>query len=329
MKTKASFTAPLFVLVLYVLLIASIFFEERLLKAGGNLFLTVIILQILIFLLPAIIFCRLKGIGYAAKLNLRLFSPGKLGAVIVATLVLICGSILIRFAQIHLLGITDFSFSLFSSYRDATSSDFLYTTMAFAVMPALAEELVFRAILLTEYNKDGIGAITATLVNSILAAMMCFRLEQLPVLFFASLIYCLITFVTGSSIAAFLSHLIFNIYGIFGEPYLLNALSDPTNRVLSLFLFALLFFILLIILLGECEHILRRMGQTGVPTPSYRLKKTEDGKTPDLSATEAAEDGASSPTALSEAVQRNIDVFFSPTFLLCLLVFAVMVFGFI
>ena len=39
--------------------------------------------------------------------------------------------------------------------------------------------------------------------------------------------------------------------------------------------------------------ILRRAGQNGTPTPSYRLKKTADGQTPDIAATEAAEDNAS------------------------------------
>ena len=65
MKTKASFSAPLFALILYALLFASGFAKDRLIGAGGNVFLSVIILQILIFIIPSIIFCLMKGAQYS------------------------------------------------------------------------------------------------------------------------------------------------------------------------------------------------------------------------------------------------------------------------
>ncbi len=329
MKFKASLVAPFFVLVLYGLFFASSFAEDRLVAAGGNLYLSVIILQILLFLLPAILFCRLKGVGYAVKLNVRLFSPGKLGCVLMSALVLICGSVLIRFAQIYLFDMRDFHFSLYDSYLQAgDSQDFLFVVTAFAVVPALTEEFVFRSILLTEYNYGGYGAVTATLITSLMAAMLYGSLELLPIRLMASILFCAVTYVTGSSIAAFLSHIIFNIYGILGEPYILKALVDPSNKIISIFTFALLFLVLTIILLGEFEHIFRRMGQSGSQTPSYRLKKDKDGKTPDVAATEAAE--AHIPTStFSESWRLIIEAVFSPTFLLCILAFAVTVFGFV
>ncbi len=327
MKAKASFSAPLFVLILYAMLFASHFAEGRLIQTGGNLYLSVIILQILIFLLPAIIFCRLKGVGYAVKLNVKLFAPGKFGCVLMSALVLICGSVLIRFAQIYLFEGRDFSFSLYDSYLDRSSQDFLVTATAFAVVPALTEEFVFRSILLTEYNEEGYGAVTTTVVTSLLSAMLCFDLHTLPIRFFAAVMFCVVTYVTGSSLASLLSHILFNIYGIFGEKYVLNAIADPSNKIVSIFTFTLLFLILTVIFLGETEHILRRMGQTGTPTPSYRLKKTADGKTPDLTATEAREEGAGA-ASVSESTRLGIEAFFSPTFLLCILAFAIAVFGF-
>ena len=329
MKFKASFVAPLFVLILYGLFFASGFAEERLIAAGGNLYLSVIILQILLFLVPAILFCRLKGVGYAVKLNVRLFSPGKLGCVLVSALTLICGSVLIRFAQIYLFGMREFHFSLFDSYlQTGDTGEFLFVVTAFAVVPALTEEFVFRSLLLTEYNFGGYGAVTTTLIISLLSSMLYSSLELLPTRFFASLVFCMVAYVTGSSIAAFLSHIIFNVYGILGEPYILKVLVDPSNKIISIFTFALLFLVLSVIFLGELEHILRRMGQSGAPTPTYRLKKDKDGKTPDVAATEAAEENT--PTAsLSETTRLAIEAFFSPTFLLCILAFAVRIFGFI
>lgn len=330
MKLKASFTAPLFVLILYALIFASDFIKDRLIEAGGNIYLSVIILQILIFLLPAIVFCRLKGVGYAVRLNIRLFSPGKLGCAIVAGLAMILGSVLIRLGQIYLGGQTSFTFSMFDAYLldSGSQPEFLFTAMAFAVMPALTEELVFRSILLTEYNEGGYSAVSATVITSLLCSMMYFSPELLPIRLLASIIFCMVTYATGSSLAALLSHLIFNIYGIFGEHYLMKALIDPSNKIIGIFTFAMLFLVFLIILFGELEHTARQAGRSGTPTPSYRLKKTEDGKTPDISATEAAEEHRSHHV-VSEQTRLAIEAYFSPTFLLCLLVFVISIFGFI
>lgn len=329
MKAKASFLAPLFALILYVLTFASGYLKNRLIEQGGNIYLSIIILQILIFFIPAILFCRMKGVGYAAKLNVRLFAPGKLGCAIVGGIVLILGSILLRFIQIYLFGMSDFHFSLFETYISGeTTADFLFTATTFAVVPALTEELVFRSILLTEYNEGGYTAVTATVITSLLCGMMYLSPELLPIRFFASVVFCLITYATGSSLASLVCHLIFNIYGVFGEHYILKALTDPSNKIISIFTFTMLFLIVTIIFFSELEHILRQTGRQGTPSPSYRLKKAKDGKTPDIAATEAAENNTTR-TALSEKAKQMIDAYFSPTFLLCILFFVVSIFGFI
>ncbi|OLA54744.1 MAG: hypothetical protein BHW37_06465 [Firmicutes bacterium CAG:272_52_7] len=98
--------------------------------------------------------------------------------------------------------------------------------------------------------------------------------------FFCGIICCLVTYVTGSSLTAFIVHMLFGFYGIFAEKYVTRAIINPSNRVISLFTFSLLFLVLAFIMLSEFEHILRKNGKSGVPTPSYRLKKADDGETP-------------------------------------------------
>ncbi len=326
-KAKTSFVLPLFVMIVYGLLIASRFLRDRLIEAGGNLYLSVIILQILVFLLPAIVFCRLKGVGYSVRLNVKLFSPIKFGAILITAAVMILGSILIRYLQIYVGHMTAFRFSLMSGYMGADpGSEFLYNAMAFAVVPALAEEFIFRGILLTEYNEAGYRASVAVVISALLSSMMYFSLELLPIRFLSAFFLCLLTYATGSSLAAFLCHILFNIYGVFGEQYVLRALSDPTNRIIGLFTFLILFLVMLTVFFSVYENTFRRMGQTGEPTPSYRLKKTDDGETPDVAATEADEEGTEQP-ALSETTRMGIEALFSPTFLLCILIFAVAIFG--
>ena len=327
MKFKESFTTPIFAIVIYLMMLSSSFLKDSLIESGGNGYLSVIILQLLIFFVPAVFFCRLKGVGYSSKLNIRLFSPTKAGSVVTAALVMIFGSILIRFAQIYLLDIVSFSYSPFESFvSEASDNSFLFKATAFAIMPALSEELIFRSIMLTEYNEGGYGAINATLITSFLSAFLFFSPEAFPVRFFCGIILSAVTYATGSSVSALISHLIFNIYVVFGEKYTVRAMTDPSNKIIGIFTFTMLFLILSVVMLGEFEHCFRRNGVSGVPSPSYLLKKSDDGTTPDVSATEAVENKMSKK-ALSDRSKTMIEVFFSPTFLLCLMIYLIAMFG--
>ena len=189
MKMKPSFSAPLFVSILYVLVLGTDFFREKLTGAGGNEYLSVIIVQLLIFIIPAILFCRLNGVGYASRLNVRLVPPNRFGSIITASLVLVFGSMLIRFAQIYLFGMNSFTVSGFESYISGrTEYNFLFAAAAFAIIPALTDEFVFRSILLTEYNEGGYGAINATVISSLLSSMLFFTLESIPIRFFSAIV---------------------------------------------------------------------------------------------------------------------------------------------
>lgn len=328
MKFKASFSAPLFCLILYALFFSLNFFQNQLFVAGGNDYLLVIILQLLILILPAIIFCRLKGVGYSAKLNIKLFSPSKLGAVISSSLALIFGSIVIRFIQIYYFNMSGFSYSPFQKYIGTdTEYNFLFAAMAFAVIPAITEEFIFRSIILTEYNEGGYGATNAVILSSFLCSFMFFSSQAFAIRLLYSVVFALLTYATGSSVCALISHLIFGIYSIFGERYILRALSDPSNKIISIFTFTMLFLIMTFITFGEFEHCLRQTGKVGTPSPSYLLKKTSDGKTPDISSTE--KNSTRSSAALSNKAKMTIEALFSPTFLISILIYLISLFGFI
>ncbi len=329
MKTKSSFLTPLFVLVVYFLMFASRLFGEKLLEGDNNIYLSVFILQILCLIIPTIVFCRSRGTGYFGKLNLKFVSPWKLSCIITSALMLICGSVLIRFCQIYLGGMESFSFSLFDFYlKNTGEQNFLFTATVFVVMPTIAEEFVFRTVVLTEYNENGYGAVTASVISSLLSAMSYFSLEKFPIFFFAGIISCMITYATGSSLTSFLSRLIFCFYGIFAEKYVMRALINPLNKIISIFAFALLFLIFAFITFSELEHILKKTAANGTPTPSYRLKKSEDGMTPDIAATEAEENKEDEKNVIGNKTKMNIEAYFSPTFLFCVLFFAVMIFSF-
>ena len=326
MKKNATITAPLLVLIVLGLFVGSKFAEQRIIEAGGNMYLTVIIIQILIFILPAVIFCRLKGVGYAGKMNMRIFSPAKIGICILSCLFLICGTALIRMAQVYLFGYEEIRYTLFPAYMERVGDlELLFGALAFAIFPAICEEFIFRSILLTEYNNEGYNGMNASIASVILFGAMSGSLEILPIYLLVGIVCCMITYATGSSLTAFLVRMAFNAYMMFGEKYIFNAIVNPANLEIALFTFGFLFLGIGALTFSGYEKTLTVSAFNGTPTPSYLLKKDEND-TPDLAATETDEAGVRYG-GLSKNVRDFIEILFSPTFLLCILLFVVMLFG--
>lgn len=323
MKNNPTITTPFFTLCVFGLFIASRFAQNQILSAGGNIYLTVIILNILIFIIPTVIFCRLKGVGYSKKMNIRLFAPSQFGGIIVSTLFLIFVSALIRYGQVYLFGLESTRYSLFGTYMERlTSESLLPIAMAFAIVPAISEELVFRTIVLTEYNWGGLGAIPASIGSIVLFSAICLNTELLPIYIAVGIVCCMITYATGSSLTAVIVHVLFNCYQIFGEKYVFNAVVNPANKVTALFAIGTLFLAFGAFMFADFERMLRVSSLDGTPTPSYLLK-TDDESTPDIMASENKKSGA-----VSGSLRGFIEIMFSPTMLITVLVFLVFTFGF-
>lgn len=331
---KPSLTTPAFVLVIYALLIGSRYIDKSALLYNDSIYLSLVILQFIVLIIPAIFFCRLKGINYGSKLNFKLFSPGKLGFTALATLVMISGSTIIRLAQVYIIKRQEFSFFLYDSYVPGnTDSIFnvLYIAIAFAVLPAVTEELVFRGIVLTEYNYGGYGDICSAFMSAAMFAMLHFSLGQLPVYIFCGLVLSFLVYNTQSIIPAMIAHMLYNIYGIFAESYIIKLLMRPSSVVFLIFFVISVFLICLALLLGSAERINFAYAVTGHPTPEYKLKRAEDGVTPDISSSvgEDNPDAVIKKESFSESFKLMLNAVFSPTFLICVVVFTIVAIGLI
>lgn len=268
MRFDARHSCPLLCLVIYglLLLCRSPRFAEA---VGQGNYLTRIILQLLIFVIPTIIYCRLKGPGYTATLNFRPVGPAAIGITLLAILTMIGGSLLIRMGQIALLVQGDVSFVGSYPVRLEGTMDAVYAALTFALLPAVCEELVFRSVLFTEYTRGGWGCVTVTGASALLFAMMHFDPAQFPVYLLAGVVLTILTYVTQSVLPAILCHFLYNLYGIFGETALLSLLRRPQNAVFLFFFLLGLFLMLVILFLGECERIFGVYGDCDRPTPTY------------------------------------------------------------
>ncbi len=326
MKKNASIITPLFTLIVFGMLIASKFAESYILQTGGNVYLTVIILHVLIFIIPTLVFCRIKGVGYSRKMNIGLFAPSQFGAILLSTLFLICGSALLRYAQVYMFGLTSVHYSIFNSYINAMpSASLLPLAMAFAVVPAISEELVFRTIVLTEYNYGGYGAVPASVGSVVLFSITCLDLEILPIYVMLGIVCCMITYATGSSLTAVIVHILFNSYEIFGEKYVFNAVSNPANRITSVFAIGALFLVFAALMFADFERILKINSVNGTPVPAYASAGETDAE-------QGSGDGAAGEVVGNGGLSRSfggfIEIMFSPTMLISVLIFLIMIFGF-
>ena len=271
-KIKNTFSAPLLVLVIYVLLIASRFIDLDSLQMKDNVYLSMIILQVLIFILPGVFYCKLKDID-AKALRISPLSPRKIWFVLSSFGALIFGSTLINTATFYIFG-NESQYSLYETFSPAGSTQLInvvYIIIAFAVLPTITEEFIFRGVLLSEYSEYGVG--TAILISSLTFAMLHFNLSHFAVYFYCGIITAYTMYVTQSLIAPMLLHFLNNVYSIFLESVLWDVIKSPNSLIFFLFVIATLFIVFLVLSFNGAENILYTAGMMGKDSPPEATKR--------------------------------------------------------
>ncbi len=322
---RAHLSAP--VLLLVILVLTSL---TRLvpMPQGRDAALTTIVLNLLIFALPAIFYLRLGGEDYRRSLNLRLIGPGKLPIILFGFFILVCGSALINyllykggaiaFGQSETAG--NFARLLTGSYDGP--GDVLLTSLAFAIVPAVAEEFFFRCVFFCAYERY--GALAQVLLSSLAFALAHLSLPRFPVFFFCGIFLSLLAFVTRSVLSSMVLHALFNLFAIFGEKYLWNFLGNQNSTIFFLFLLGTVLLAFLAFFFGESERLFRAYAVEGVPSRPER-ERAEERRRRERELARERETGtpALRPPAAGTALSGGkithplARALFSPTFLLC------------
>jgi len=235
MKVKPAVAAP--ILVCTVLALTLIFSRVPASAIGldDNPYLTTVILQLVIFMLPALFFCTFRGSDYRERLRLKLPPMSSLLLVICSLLVMICTSCVIEYFMSMAAHDSMASTTVAGRAGYAMNDGFfdgLYLVFAFALLPALTEEFLFRGIVLAEYGNDGIFC--SVLMSSIMFAMCHLSSVRFPVYFFCGVILSVVTYATRSVIAPMIVHTVYNVFVLFFEPYVLK-LAQKQNISAVLF----------------------------------------------------------------------------------------------
>ena len=248
-RFRHTFITPLLVGIVFLLILItrSVDFSG----ANGtavDAYLSMVAVQLFIFILPCVLYIRYRSLDVRETLRIRLASPDKIMFTALCTLLLILLSILVA-ALNHSSGGSVYS----AEEIPGDASGALYFAVCFALVPALCEELLFRAVVMSEFQATSVTA--AVVISSLYFAMAHFDISKFPFYFVSGLILSMCAYTTNSVIASFFVHLGYNLFALFGGgvvEHVLGALSDTIPVLLTLGALTLL---TLTLTLGECQRI--------------------------------------------------------------------------
>lgn len=279
---------------------------SRLIPSGesiSELFLGDIVLQILIFILPCLFYCKLRKIPVSKTSSVTTILPIRFVLLLGLFGVMVLGSMLINLGVYSLAGsVEQFGNSTAETLTGISSvSGALYVIIAFGIVPAVAEEFFFRGILLSEYSDA--GRTSSLIITSLAFAMAHFDLLQLPSYFFSGMILGFSLIVTRSLLAPMLLHCASNLFNIFLAPYLWQITLVPLGILFTVFILIGLLLLFAILALREAEDISTEY--------AYDPRRADDKPFP--------------PKKSVVLLLRNL---LSPPYLVCVLIFLIVgIFG--
>ncbi|MBR2722033.1 MAG: 5-formyltetrahydrofolate cyclo-ligase [Clostridia bacterium] len=209
---------PVLVLSTFVLLLLSGLLQPYLDR--DSRYAGVAILQILIFLIPAIVYTKLRGESFLSHLRLRLPRLSQLWFLVCVLVVMITGGLLCEILTGGISSLSDdfLLYERFSAQPTASVGANVAILIAYAILPAFCEELVFRSVLCAEYEGRGVGV--SMLASALFFAMLHFSLPHFFTYFVLGLLLSGAFYATRSFPAVFALHLAYNVFCLFGQPYL-------------------------------------------------------------------------------------------------------------
>ena len=265
------------VLVIYALMVSSRYINIEALQLKDNIYLAMIILQLLIFVLPTVFYCKLRGKKLTKNIASKKLTGHKIGFVASCLGVLIFGSILLNTASFYIFGGAQQTTSLYNTFNPLNTTSWqniAYIIISLCVFPALTEEFTFRGVVQTEYSSYGVGV--AILMSSLMFSMLHFNLNNFIVYFFCGVLASYTVYVTGSIVSGVILHLMNNMYALFFEAALWNVIKAPNSLVFFLFVVSTLFIIFLFLSFSGAERVLYISGVQGEKSPP-EAEKQEGG----------------------------------------------------
>ncbi len=275
MKSKPTIAIPILLIAVFGLTAVFNLLPPEIFGMNDNPYLSVVIVQLIVFATPTLIFCTLKGTSYTSRLRVRLPSPQTIILMLTAIALMVSGSGIIDYFM-SLIAPAEMAASAASEYAAFAMNsgvfDGLYLVLAFALLPALIEEFLFRGVVLTEYTALSIPC--AVVMSSLMFAMAHFSIYRLPSYFFCGVVLAIVTYATKSVVAAMVVHAVYNVIVLFFESYILYlAEKQNISAMLFVIILALVAILMAAVFAFECSAIYKGYAEENAPSDYLPRKK--------------------------------------------------------
>lgn len=231
-------------LIIMLLLVVSRLILSAFSGASVKYCIAAIILGTFCFVVPSTVYLYLiyfkKGRGVP---NVRLSAPPLISAptVIASVFLMISGAILIVLLG---MGGKDFSFSVYSSFEPGEQYGFgtiMLMIIAYALIPAVCEEFVFRGIFCSLYEAQGL--LPSAIISTLFFTLVHLNAAGFPVFIYSGLVLWLILYATSSLYVTMGVHFVYNLFCLFGLPYISSYYGDSLDPELFVFIVTVVFLV--------------------------------------------------------------------------------------
>ena len=253
MKFKSTTTAPFLVLCVSILTLLVSYLDTDKLAGKESIYLAWLVIELMVFVVPSVFYCKLKGNGYTETLGLRPFALGRFSLVGFLLLVLLSGVILLK-VVLYRTGVLAYAQAGTSVGAEAEGAvNNIYLIFTAAILPAVVEEFLFRGVILSEYSR--MGGILSVSVSALFFAMVHFSMEEFPIYFFGGLIMGAAAYLTRSLFSSILIHTAYNLFTLYAEAFIWKLLWEEQSHIFFLYILAVVFLLFLVLSIGEAERI--------------------------------------------------------------------------
>ena len=265
---KIVLTPSTLVLATYIFLLLTKLLDVAFINRENEYY-SVVILQLMIFMLPGAIWCKWSGENYVKGLRLRLPRLSSILLIISAAILMISGGLLFStvFGGLDSLSSNFSLYDTFISKTDGSIPSSMYLFVAYAILPAICEEFVFRGILCYEYESGGV--MRAVLFSSVFFALLHFNPVNILTYLFSGMVLALVLYASRSLIGAMLAHFLYNVFGLFGQRYMSTLWRITGSSAFFLFLVAFCFLLSGAVFCREASRLYKKYLYEGASS-SYR-----------------------------------------------------------
>jgi len=224
----------------------------------NNETLLAILMQLLAILTPAIVYAVLRRDRLRGHLRLKLPRVEHIWFTVCMLAVMIGGGMLLGILTGGIASLEG-NFTLYDSFTARTGNGWLATLLllfAYAVLPALGEELIYRGILCAEY--EGLGTGVSVVLSALFFAMLHFSFALFPTYFLLGALLACAMYTTRSIWVPILLHFFYNLFCLFGQPYLSAFYNNAASDEIFIFCVVVIALLFAAFAAGEARKIYHR-----------------------------------------------------------------------